>query len=252
MISIGLLGCGNVGHILARHAEKFKIVAVHDRLPGRAREIADICGAAVCRSIDELLMEPSDLVVEAASVEAVRMHSEKILRAGRDLVILSVGALADRRFHDQIVDVARECGRKIYIPSGAIAGLDNLKIGQIARIDRLLLRTTKPPASLGISSEGRQMVFKGAAQDCIRIYPRNINVAVALGLAAGRDAEVELWVDPAIDRNVHEVFAEGEFGEIYIRVRNVPSPDNPATSYMAALSIISLLGNLDNPLRVGT
>ncbi len=50
---------------------------------------------------------------------------------------------------------------------------------------------------------------------------------------------------------MHEIFFEGEFGEAYIRVRNVPSPDNPATSYLAALSILSLLKNLDNPLVIG-
>jgi predicted dinucleotide-utilizing enzyme len=98
----------------------------------------------------------------------------------------------------------------------------------------------------------RTELFKGLAHDCIRQFPKNINVAVALGLAAGRDAEVELWVDPAVERNIHEVFVEGEFGDIYVRVSNVPSPDNPATSYMAALSILALLRNLENPLVVGT
>ncbi len=62
---------------------------------------------------------------------------------------------------------------------------------------------------------------------------------------------MELWADPAEDRNMHEIFFEGEFGEIYARIRNVPSPDNPATSYLAALSILSLLRNLDSPLVIG-
>jgi predicted dinucleotide-utilizing enzyme len=96
------------------------------------------------------------------------------------------------------------------------------------------------------------MVFSGKANDCIREFPKNINVAVALGLAAGRDADVEIWIDPDVDRNIHEIIAEGSFGEIYIRVANVPSPDNPATSYLAALSVLTLLRNLNEPLVVGT
>lgn len=44
----------------------------------------------------------------------------------------------------------------------------------------------------------------------------------------------------------------GEFGKVDIRVVNVPCPDNPATSYLAALSIITLLNDLDNPLVIGT
>jgi aspartate dehydrogenase len=75
---------------------------------------------------------------------------------------------------------------------------------------------------------------------------------VALSLAAGRDADVEIWVDPATERNIHEVYAQGPFGEIIIKVSNVPSPDNPATSYLAALSILTLLKNLDSPLVIGT
>lgn len=252
MIKIGLLGCGNVGHIIAAHAESIQIVAVFDIIPGRAEELAALCHARPYTDFDAFLREDFSIVVEAASVDAVRRYGEAVLRAGRDIVVLSGGALADMEFREHLVDVAREAGKKIRIPSGAITGLDNLKIGQVSPPTKLLLRTTKPPASLGLPVAERTEIFKGLAHDCIKQYPKNINVAVALGLAAGRDADVELRVDPAAERNIHEIFAEGDFGEIYIQVRNVPSPDNPATSYMAALSILTLLKNLDNPLVVGT
>lgn len=252
MIKIGLLGCGNVGHIIAAHAESIRIVAVFDIIPGRAEELAALCHARPYTDFDAFLREDFSIVVEAASVDAVRRYGEAVLRAGRDIVVLSGGALADVEFRDHLVDVAREAGKKIRIPSGAIIGLDNLKIGQVSPPTKLLLRTTKPPASLGLPVAERTEIFKGLAHDCIKQYPKNINVAVALGLAAGRDADVELWVDPAAERNIHEIFVEGDFGDIYVRVRNVPSPENPATSYMAALSILTLLKNLENPLVVGT
>lgn len=143
-------------------------------------------------------------------------------------------------------------GRRVYIPSGAICGLDNLKVARISPLTRLLLRTTKSPASLGIAAAERTLVFQGKANECIKEFPRNVNVSVALSLACGRDADVELYVDPAVKRNVHEIYAEGAFGDLYIRVSNLPSPDNPATSYLAALSILSLLDNIGNPLVVGT
>ena len=76
-------------------------------------------------------------------------------------------------------------------------------------------------------------------------------MAESLSIACGRDIDVSLWMDPEEDRNMHEIFFEGEFGEAYIRIRNLPSPDNPATSYLAALSILTLLKNLDNPLVIG-
>ncbi len=252
MIKIGLLGCGNVGHIIARYAEDIRIVAALDRIPERAQELAALCHARPYTNFDAFMREDFDIAVEAASVGAVRLYGEAILRAGKDLVVLSVGALADEEFQERLVETARRANRRIRVPSGAIIGLDNLKIGRISPLRTLLLRTTKPPESLGISSAERKEVFKGMAHDCIKQYPKNINVAVALGLAAGKDADVELLADPDVDRNIHEIFAEGEFGDIYIRVRNVPSPDNPATSYMAALSILTLLKNLENPLVVGT
>ena len=252
MIKIGLLGCGNVGHIIATHAGSIQVVAVFDIIPGRAEGLAALCHAQPYTDFEAFMQEDFSIVVEAASVDAVHRYAEAILRSGRDIAILSGGALADDEFREHLVEVAREAGKKIRIPSGAIVGLDNLKIGQISPPSLLLLRTTKPPASLGMTAGVRTEIFKGLAHECIKQYPKNINVAVALGLAAGQDADVELWVDPAAERNIHEIFAEGDFGDIYIRVRNVPSPDNPATSYMAALSILTLLKNLDNPLVVGT
>jgi aspartate dehydrogenase len=252
MIRVGLLGCGNVGRIIAKEHVGVRIAALHDRIPERAEEAALLCDEEVHRDFSSFVKADLDVVVEAASVAAVRDHAEEILGNGKDLVILSVGALADKAFLDRITSLARAKGRKIHIPSGAIVGLDNLKVGRIAPMKKLLLRTTKSPESLNIRADRKMMVFSGKANDCIREFPKNINVAVALGLAAGRDADVEIWIDPGVDRNIHEIIAEGSFGEICIRVANVPSPDNPATSYLAALSVLTLLRNLNEPLVVGT
>jgi len=252
MIRVGLLGCGNVGRIIAKERAGVEIAALHDRIPERAEEAAGFCGAAVYRDFSDFVKADLDLIVEAASVAAVREHAEEILSNGKDLVILSVGALADRPFLERLTTLARAKGRRIHIPSGAILGLDNLKVGRISPLKRLLLRTTKSPESLNIRAEKRMMIFSGKANDCIREFPKNINVAVALGLAAGREADVEIWIDPGVDRNIHEIVAEGDFGEIFVRVSNIPSPDNPSTSYLAALSILTLLKNLDDPLVVGT
>jgi aspartate dehydrogenase len=252
MMRIGLLGCGNIGHIIAGHADGFEISAVFDKVFLKAQETAGICHGQAYADFESFLSADMDIVVEAASVSAVRAYAEKVLTHKKDLVIMSVGALADPVFREEIRKTAtREC-RKVYIPSGAIFGLDNLKIGKISQITKLLLRTTKSPASLGIETKEKKRIFAGKANECIKAYPKNVNVSVAMSLAAGRDADVELWVDPAVDKNIHELFIEGAFGETYIKVTNLPSPDNPATSYLAALSILSLLKDLGNPFVVGT
>jgi aspartate dehydrogenase len=249
---VGLLGCGNIAGILARHAPPVEFVAAYDRNPGRRARIAEAVGARACASFDEFLSGDFALVIEAASVEALAGYGEAILEADKDLLALSVGALAEPAFRDRLSAVARRRGRTIRIPSGALFGLDNAKIGRISGIDELLLRTTKSPASLQVEVTQRTLLFRGPARECIREYPKNVNVAVALSLAAGREATVELWADPAARQNTHEVLIRGDFGQAELRVANLPSPDNPATSYLAALSVLSLLHDLDNPLVVGT
>jgi aspartate dehydrogenase len=252
MIKIGLLGCGNVGQIIAKHLEDIEIVALYDNVYSHAEDLAKLTGGRAFHDFDAFISEDFEIVVEAASVNAVKMYADKILQNGKDLIVLSVGGLADSEFRKRLTETARAKERKVHVPSGAIIGLDNLKIGQISEISRLMLRTTKSPQSLGIESTRKMLIFKGRANDCIKQYPKNINVAVALELATGQEADVELWVDPDVDRNIHEVFVEGEFGEMYLKVRNTPSPENPATSYLAALSILTLLKNLKNPIEIGT
>ncbi|ADN37453.1 aspartate dehydrogenase [Methanolacinia petrolearia DSM 11571] len=252
MIKVGLLGCGNVAHVIAKETEGFSIKACFDLMPRRAEEISKLTGAGSFSSFEEFIKEDLDIVVEAASVTAVHEFAREVLENGKDIVILSVGALADPGLKNELKDTAKRTGRKIYIPSGAIMGLDNLKIGRISNISKLLLRTTKNPRSLGIETDKKTMVFSGRADECIRQFPKNINVAIALELATGHDVEVELWADPDLQRNTHEIIVEGDFGNFYLKIENKPCPDNPATSYLAALSIITLLRNLEEPIKIGT
>lgn len=252
MTSIGLLGAGNIARILAQHQNGFRISGVFDRHKDRRDRIAAGTGAISHSTFEEFLAGDYNFVVEVASISAVRQHAAQILGVGKDLIILSVGGLVDKPFKEKLVWMAQDRGCKIRIPSGALFGLDNMKIGRISPLDQLTLRTTKPPHSLQLTVTERTCLFKGNMSECIRQFPKNANVAVALGLASGHEVAVELWVDPAVEHNTHEIFASGEFGEMKTLIRNVPSPDNPATSYLAALSIVTLLNELQQPLIVGT
>ena len=253
MLKIGLLGCGNIASIIAKHKIGVEIVAVYDKSPERVNSLVQSLGAVKPYFVfNEFINEEFDIVLEAASINAVHDYAEEILKHGKDLIILSVGAFADTSFRQRLEKLAHKDNRKIRIPSGALFGLDNLKIARISDVELLTLRTTKPPASLHQNATTKALLFKGSAQDCIKLYPKNINVAMALSLAADMPVEVELWIDPDATRNIHEVIIAGEFGEATIIVQNLPSPDNPATSYLAALSVITLLNDLDNPFIIGT
>lgn len=253
MIKIGLLGCGNIGRIIVKNCVDVEIVALYDRLPERVEQVGENVTEAIRnQEFQDFITEPFDIAVEAASIGAVQEYGEKVLRAGKDLIVLSVGAFADKTFRNHLEELARSLDRTIRIPSGALFGLDNLKIGQVSHLERVLLRTTKKPTSLGLELTERRLLYQGSAAECIKLYPRNVNVAVALSLAADREVEVELWADPGVERNSHEVIITGEFGDASLATYNLPCPDNPATSYLAALSIIALLRNLGKYFLIGT
>lgn len=254
MMRIGVLGCGNIAGIIASRGEAVaKIVACHDRQPDRAERYAQRTGAEPYRDAAAFLAADFPLLVEAASIDAVREHLHAALSRAKDVVVLSVGALLEASFLARAREIALANGCRIHIPSGAVFGLDNIKVARISRFERLLLRSTKSPRALGMGDcRTRTCVFRGPAGEAVRAHPRNINVSAALALAAGIEPQVEIWADPAVNANRHEIEAQGEFGRVAITTDNLPSPDNPATSYLAALSVLTLLRDLADPVTVGT
>jgi aspartate dehydrogenase len=249
-----MLGCGNIAGIIAAHGGDYAAIsACHDIDLPRMQAFGDSTGARTCEGIEALLDSDFQVLVEAASIQAAADHLSRALECGKDVVVLSVGALMDRSFRDAVRDQARRCGRRVYVPSGAVFGLDNLKVARVAPLEKLVLKTTKHPRALGLGEGAeRSCLFQGPASEAVRQFPKNINVSAALGLAAGIEPQVELWADPAASSNRHEIEASGAFGSVSIHTENLPSPDNPATSYLAALSVLTLLKDLDDPLQVGT
>lgn len=252
MRRIGLIGCGNIAEIITGFSPRDNITAVFDRHSDRADKIAKKCSAKAFTAFEAFINEPFDLVIEVASIGAVRDYADAVLQKACDLMILSAGALADEQFKEQMVSIARAKNRRILIPSGALFGLDNAKIARYGEVDKLTMRTTKPPRSFGMQTDKRKSLFKGSAAECIKFYPRNVNAAVALSIAAQREVQIELWADPSVTTNTHEVHISGSFGKAIIKVENSPSPHNPSTSYLAALSVVAMINTLDSTLVVGT
>ena len=254
MQQVGLLGCGNIATILAAHGEgTLDIAACHEIDASRMRDYADRTGASPCESLDALLRSAVPVLLEAASIDAVTSSLLPALAAGKDVIVLSVGGLYDAGFLAEARQAAAAAGRRIYVPSGAIFGLDNLRVARLVGLQSLRLKSTKHPRSLGLDALTEpECVFRGRAGEAVTRFPKNINVSSALGLATGMEPEVEIWADPGIESNRHEIHAAGDFGEVSIVTDNLPSPENPATSYLAALSVLALVKRLGDPLQVGS
>jgi aspartate dehydrogenase len=221
----------------------------------------------VARSVSDVSTNPQvSLVIEAANQMVVREHVPEVLRNRKNLLIMSVGAFSDENLFLQVTSLAKQNGVRVYIPSGAIAGLDALKAAAAAGLDEVSITTTKPPQSLKgapyviqkkINLEnikGRTLIYDGTAAEAAPLFPANVNVALALSLAGLGPVKTKARVmaDPNTTKNTHEIFARGRFGTLTVKIENVPFPTNPKTSWLAALSAIRKIREITETVSLGT
>lgn len=251
-----LVGCGALGTSIAKGLSKMPEVSlrVFDVDLRRARALAQLVGAAAPDQLDHAVQE-AELVIEAASQEALRQLAPRVLGRGLPLIGLSVGALVDPVFLDECTRLARERGARLHVPSGALGALDVIRAAAAEELREVTLVTAKPPAGFGLTDlREARVLYEGPAEEAVKLYPKNVNVAAALSLAGAgfQRTRVRIVADPALSANTHTVHATGSFGELTCRVENRPSPDNPASSHLASLAVIALVKRLVSPITVGT
>jgi aspartate dehydrogenase len=263
--SIGIVGCGAIGKALIKAVEDGKlavrVAGVTSRTEKSAREfLAGFKNPPPYLSLDELV-RAADLIVEAAGGHVVAELARRAFAVGKDLMVISVGALLE---HPEVMAESRRTGCRLYVPSGAIAGLDGIKSACVGQISHVTHTTRKPPLGLegapylvehGISLVGLQEekeVFSGSAREACRGFPANVNVTGAVSLAGiGPDkTQVRILAVPGLLRNCHDIDVEGEFGKLHVHIENVPS-ENPKTGKLTALSIIRAVQDVVDPVRIG-
>jgi aspartate dehydrogenase len=256
-MSLAIIGAGCIGRRVAKSVADgmlpYIITAICD-VDSEAASGLQADFAPQARILDlEHALASAEVVVEAAagSVVPQLVAHARVVHATSSLpkhiLVMSVGGLQD-------VEDLDAPGPVVHVPSGALGGLDAVQALAVAGLDEVVLTTRKPPAALGLDElAAEQVLFEGSAAEVIKLYPKNVNVAIALSLA-GIGAErtrVRLVADPQAKRNTHHVLARGTAGEIEFTSRNEPFPDNPRTSYLAALSAIASLARLAAHLQVG-
>lgn len=267
VIGVGSIGRAIIDGIRRGDAGQAELVALADQ-PTQADELQKLATAMSCPCTTDpvkLLDFQPDIVVEAAAQAVVRQYAVAILDGGVNLLVMSVGALVDPELFDQVWSAAERSGCRVYAPSGAIGGLDVLRSARVAGLEEVTLITSKPPGALVgarffddhpidlMALSTRTVIYEGPAREAVRLFPENVNVAAALSLSGlGADRTLtQVVADPDLDRNTHEVVARGSFGEMRIRLSNVPSPANPKTSYLACLSPLATLRRLAEPIQIG-
>ncbi|WP_061150081.1 aspartate dehydrogenase [Caballeronia arvi] len=266
MTKVGIAGLGAVGK---------RVAAAIDRgvpgvsLVGVAARDADVAGAWLeqlqsrprLMSFDEMAQE-CDVIVECAPPALLPGIVEPALRAAKTVVVLSCGALLAR---PDLIDLARETGGHIQVPTGALLGLDAVTAAAEGKISSVQMVTRKPVKGLvgaPFLNENRidisdiktpLRVFAGTAREAAVGFPANLNVAVALSLAGvGPDAtQLEIWADPALTRNTHTIVVDSDSARFEMTIENIPT-ENPKTGRITAQSIVAALRKMGAPLRVGT
>ncbi|HAH21946.1 MAG: aspartate dehydrogenase [Omnitrophica WOR_2 bacterium GWF2_43_52] len=266
---IGIVGCGAIGTAIAKALIKdlsgsARLAAVYDTDIKKARRLAGALGKKnIVASSLAALIKASDFVVEAASAKVSAAIAKKAIEQKRDCMIMSVGGLLGNQ---SIVALAQKRGSALYIPSGAIGGIDCLKAHRLAGIKKVTLTTRKPAQALRNAPyvlqkkiplenmrEERE-IFRGSAKKAISAFPQNINVAATLSLAGiGKEKTmVKIIACPDAHANIHEIEIESKAGRTFIRCENTPSADNPKTSYLAILSALATLKQIFMPVKIGT
>ena len=254
-MKLGIIGCGAIGTDVALAAENFseiETIFLHDVDKKAEKKLASQLSKGEALESNDLLKK-ADVVFEAASQEAVKMYALDVLKQGRDIIIMSIGSLFDDDFRKKLEDTARKHHSKLFLPSGAVCGIDGILSASGDTIDKVTLVTTKPPKALGKEYKKRTVVFNGTAREAVQKFPKNINVAANLSIAGiGFDkTAVEIVADPVAQRNSHKILAHGRFGRLRAEVENMPNPHNPGSSYLASLSAIATLKRIINPIQIG-
>ncbi|MFO8052695.1 MAG: aspartate dehydrogenase domain-containing protein [Candidatus Omnitrophota bacterium] len=267
MKKIGIVGCGAIGEGLALFinknlsgqatlttlADKRKTAAtsLNKKLPKKAK----------IKTIKNLVKEV-DLVIETASQAAACQVIKQTLNYKKDVIILSVGALIKNL---EILKKTQAKNINLYIPSGAISGVDGLAALAKGNIKKLTITTSKPPAGLAGANylknkkinikkiDKPTIIFSGDVAEATKYFPKNINVAATLLLASKFDkVKVVIKLNPKIKRNIHKIEAMADEAKIKIEVENVSSKINPKTSALTILSTQTLLEKIFSPVKIGT
>ncbi|MFF8800836.1 MULTISPECIES: aspartate dehydrogenase [unclassified Methylobacterium] len=276
-LRVGIAGAGAIGgavakRLLAEPLPGLSLTALSAHNPSRAAARVrsmispDITAQHPLFIAATDLAQHADIVIEALPPSLFRSVAEPVLRAGRILIPLSVGALIAEE-NDDLVRLAMENASRIFVPSGAVGGIDLLRNLQEGGIESVSLITRKPAISLAgapwLLDQGIDIsrlsvstkVFSGSARQAVQAFPTNANVAAAVALAGigPEQTHVEIWADPLAESNRHRIVARGHSANVSIDIEAKPSVDNPRTSQLAGDSIIALLRRLasDQALLVG-
>ena len=268
MKRLGVIGAGGIAELALTSLAKalttpldHVAILVPADAADHAKALIARCGPALAAKtaihseLKSLLADQPDVVAECAGHVAVRDYGTTILEAGCDLIVISIGSLADDAIRVKLEAAAKAGGGRLVLPAGAVGGIDALAAAKLSGLEEVVYTGRKPPKAwkgtpaeklLALDTLGEANIFfEGSARDAAQTYPFNANVAATLAIAGiGLDAtKVRLVADPGVTRNVHEFAVRSGCGDFTVRLEGRPSASNPKTSQLAGYSMARELIN---------
>ncbi len=264
-VAIGSLG--TVGLAVARRLDGgipgLRLVAVSARNADKAKRAMAGFAAPVPMLPLNALADVADVVVECAPPACFMEIAGPAVEKGRIFMPLSVTTLLE---HMDLVERAKATGARIMVPTGALLGLDAVRGVAEGKVHSVVMMTRKPPKGLAnakfVVEQGIDLsdlkeplkLYEGSVRQAAAMFPANVNIAVALGLAGiGVDeTRYQVWADPGVDRNTHSIKVDSDSTRFEMTIENIPTEENPATGKNTALSVIAALRRLTAHFSVGT
>jgi aspartate dehydrogenase len=218
---IGLIGLGHVGRyvyaqITSRPELGLEVAFVHERA---AERLAGVPTEIVLPDIAAFPSRRPDLVVEMAHPSVTRQCGEMFLRE-TDYMPLSMTAFAEEVLQQRLLETARRSGTHLFIPHGAVVGLENIFEGRDLW-EEVTMVMKKNPKNLDFSAAPQfenaeitrpTVLYDGPTRGICPLFPRNVNSHATVALAGiGFDRTRSVLVaDPALEVSVIELTAGGK------------------------------------------
>ena len=267
MLGVAIAGFGSIGRLVGRHLDQglagLRLVSVSARNLDRARDHLKGFRSPVDAVPLARIADGADVVVDCAVPDVFRDAVTPAIERGRTVLTVNATALIE---HPDIIARAETTGARLILVSGSVLGFDALRAANVGTINSVLMVTRKPPLSMLHSSWLRERgidvraidratrIFEGSAREAARAFPDKFNIAAAVALASvGPDrVRIEIWLDPAVERNVHRIAVDADSTRFDMEIQNVPNPGHEGTGPLTAYSVIAALKDLTASFRIGT
>jgi aspartate dehydrogenase len=253
---IGLIGIGYIGTTIIQAIAEEKIEdtvvqAVYDIDKEKTEKIKEEWPSIrIMSSITDF--HDCNIIIECAVQEVVTRIFDITVKNEKYFVPMSIGAfITFPDLYNKYQNLSEKQKSRIFLPSGAIGGFDCIDTVRLVGIKRAKIKTRKPNKAfrnnrfiesnnIKLSENSPVILFEGNAKLATTYFPRSVNVAARLALSTlgPEKTSVEIIADPTISKNIHTIEIESEVGKYNFTFENNPSPTNPKTSWLAALSAI--------------